>query len=158
MFIVAPFNAFFGACRRKAGVLTCLFTLGAGGLDMHPARAADNYRILTGPEIQRLFGGLEEAAFPSDGTGMDTDDWVITFEADGDWEAFTNGADALGTWAVKGDKQCVTIVSNSVASEDDVRRTRTITMPCKSREKPFGAVPATYMCGIQSTQDLWRST
>ena len=119
MFTVAPFSMIFTTCRRMARGLACLAALSAGGLSLQPAYAADNYRTLTGPEIQRLFGGLEEAAFPSDGTGAETDDWVITFNLDGSWEAFTNGADAQGSWEVKGDQQCVTIESSAVASPDD---------------------------------------
>ena len=115
MFTIASLSKSFGACRRKVWGLACLAALSAGGLDMQTARA-DSYRTLTGPEIQRLFGGLEEAAFPSEGTGAETEDWVITFSGDGSWEAFTDGAEAQGSWDVKGDQQCVAIESSAAAS------------------------------------------
>ena len=115
MFTIASLSKSFGACRRKLWGLACLAALSAGGLDMQTARA-DSYRTLTGPEIQRLFGGLEEAAFPSEGTGAETEDWVITFSGDGSWEAFTDGAEAQGSWDVKGDQQCVAIESSAAAS------------------------------------------
>lgn len=119
MFVCAPFNALIPKYRRKAWLFTCLLALAVGANSVPVASAADNFRTLNGPEIQKLFSEEFSAWFPSDGTGTDSDDWSISFQANGNWEASASGADAFGVWKVEGDKQCVTIENSSVASPDD---------------------------------------
>lgn len=86
------------------------------------AVAAETFRTLKGSEIDVLFKDLDNVNFPSDGTGSETDDWFISFDNRGYWEAATGGSDAYGTWRVEDDKQCVIVENNvtSSASEENI--------------------------------------
>ncbi|NKB59679.1 MAG: hypothetical protein GKS00_25450 [Alphaproteobacteria bacterium] len=115
-------NGIAAVVFAKVWAIACLLAIAAGGIGAQSAHAADTFRALKGPEIQRLFNELDNVWFPSDGTGSETDNWRIFFHPDGSWEGATGGSDADGTWRVEGDKQCVTIRNNvtSSASEENI--------------------------------------
>jgi hypothetical protein len=73
--------------------------------------ASDGLQLLTGPQLETLFGDLENVEYPTDQSSYTPDDWQFTFKADNSWESNNSNAafdDTWGQWRVEGDTVCVT--------------------------------------------------
>lgn len=77
------------------------------------ATVADHDEVLGGPEIRRLFSGLEDIAYPTDpASEVPGHTWSLDFSADGSWEGTSNNGntgDGFGRWKAVDDKFCVTV-------------------------------------------------
>lgn len=99
--------------QRNIRLLIGGLVLGAVALGAGPllAQRSDDFRQLTGGEIRQLFEDLHLANFPDDGSGGSSNNWAMTFNANGtfDGDNFSLGDDGYGTWRVEGDRHCVKV-------------------------------------------------
>ena len=70
------------------------------------------FETVDGPELKRLFGGLEDVEYPEEAGGDGSHTWFLSFQPNGTWEGYKaegNEAQAYGTWHIESGSACVTM-------------------------------------------------
>lgn len=77
--------------------------------ELQIATSAEEFPKLTGPQIQRIFSGLEDVEYPDENG---SEKWNLSFQPDGSWEGYKtegNEAEAYGNWRIDSDLACFSI-------------------------------------------------